>query len=92
MSPGMPLGQKGGLAPRRRRLRRGTGRAGVPTIVAPSGTSLHHHSGRADARAIADAERPQDLRAGADDDAVAESRVALLPERASEVPPSVTPW
>ena len=43
------------------------------------GDLAQHHRGGADACPVADPERPQHLRAGTDDDTVAQARMALLP-------------
>ena len=53
------------------------------------GTADHDRIG-ADARVLADDERAEHLRAGADDDAPVQRRMALA--AVSDVPPSVTPW
>ena len=61
-------------------------RAGMPTAVAPGRHVAHDDGVRADLRAVADVDRPEDLGAGADDHALAERRVplALVPRRAAE--------
>ena len=50
---------------------------GTPTTTESGGTRLDHDGVGADAAVVADRDRPEDLRAGADRHAVADRRVAL---------------